>query len=66
MLNNRGSEIQLISNDGFSAELLAGVVDPDGELHWYSFRLSRQTESPYENCWMTDAVMSVPHPGDSA
>lgn len=66
MLNNRGTEIKLISNDGFTAELLAGVVDPDGELYWYRFRLSRQTEAPHENCWMTDGVMAVPHSGDSA
>lgn len=66
MLKHRGAEIKLISNDGFTAKLLAGVVDQSGELHWYRFRLSRQTQSPYENCWMTDAVLSVPHPGDSA
>jgi len=66
MLSNRGTEIKLVSNDGFTAELLAGVVAESGELHWYLFRLSRQTEAPYENCWMTDGVMAVPHPGDSA
>ena len=66
MLNNRGTEVKLVSNDGTTAELLAGVVDQSGELHWYSFRLSRQPEAPYENCWMTDAVLAVPHPGDSA
>lgn len=66
MLNNKGTEIKLVSSDGFKAELLAGVVDESGDLHWYRFRLSRQTEAPYENCWMTDAVMAVPHPGRSA
>lgn len=66
MIKNRGTEIKLVSNDGFTAELLTGVVDLSGELHWYRFRLSRQSVSPYENCWMTDAVMAVPHPGDSA
>ncbi len=66
MLENQGTEIKLVSNDGFTAELLAGVVDKTGDLHWYRFRLSKQSESPYENCWMTDAVMAVPHPGRSA
>lgn len=66
MLKNRGTEIKLVSNDGTTAELLTGVVDLSGELHWYRFRLSRQSVSPYENCWMTDAVMAVPYPGDSA
>jgi len=66
MLENQGTEIKLVSNDGFTAELLAGVVDKTGDLHWYRFRLSKQSESPYENCWMTDAVMAVPHSGRSA
>ncbi len=66
MLNNQGTDIKLVRNDGSTAELIAGVVDPGGELYWYRFLLSRQSESPYENCWMTDAVMAVPHPGDSA
>ncbi len=66
MTSNRGNEIRLISNDGSTAELLAGVVGQDGQLHWYTFRLSRQSQSPYEDCWMTDAVLAVQHPGDSA
>ena len=66
MLENQGTEIKLVSNDGVTAELLAGVVDKSGDLHWYRFQLSKQSESPYENCWMTDAVMAVPHSGRSA
>jgi len=66
MLDNKGTEIRLVSNDGFTAELLAGVVDDSGDLHWYRFRLSKQNESPYLNCWMTDAVIAVAHPGRSA
>ena len=66
MLENQGTQIKLLSNDGITAELLAGVVDKSGDLHWYRFRLSKQSESPYENCWMTDAVMAVPHSGRSA
>lgn len=66
MPGNKGTEIRLVSNDGFTAELLAGVVDDSGDLHWYRFRLSKQTESPYLNCWMTDAVMAVAYPGRSA
>ncbi len=66
MLNHRGTEIKTVSNDGYTAELLAGVVDQSGDLHWYRFRLSRQQEAPFKNCWMTDAVMAVPHSGRSA
>lgn len=66
MLENRGTEIKPVSNDGINAELLAGVVDKSGNLHWYRFRLSKQSEAPYLNCWMTDAVIAVPHSGRSA
>lgn len=66
MLENRGTQIKLVSNDGYNAELLAGVVDETGDLHWYRFQLSKQTEAPYVGCWMTDAVMAVAHPGRSA
>ncbi len=66
MLDNQGTQIKLVSDDGINAELLAGVVDRSGDLHWYRFRLSKQSESPYVNCWMTDAVIAVPHSGRSA
>ncbi len=66
MLNHRGTEIKLVSNNGLTAELLAGVVDQSGDLHWYRFQLSKQVSAPFQNCWMTDAVMAVPHPGRSA
>ena len=66
MLKNTGTQIKLVSNDGFNSVLLAGVVDDSGALHWYRFQLSKQTESPYANCWMTDSVMAVAHPGKSA
>ena len=29
----------------------------NGEAVVYVFYLSKQTAAPYENCWMTDAVM---------
>ncbi len=66
MLNHRGTEIKLLNNDGLTAELLAGVVDQSGDLHWYRFRLSKQISAPFQHCWMTDAVMAVPHSGRSA
>jgi len=66
LLNNRGSDIEFISNDGSTADLLAGVVDQFGNLHWYRFSLSRQSDKPFENCWMTDSVIAIEHPGNSA
>lgn len=66
MLNHRDSEVKLLSNDGTVAEVMAALVDANGEYFWYQFRLSRQSKSPYNNCWMTDSVMRVPGPGRSA
>lgn len=66
MLNHQDAEIKLLNNDGTIAEVMAALVDANGDYFWYQFRLSRQNKSPYNNCWMTDAVMRVPGPGRSA
>lgn len=66
MVNNTGTQIELVSNDGQTADVITGVVDDNGELHWYRFSLSRQSQTPYENCWMTDAVIAIAGPGRSA
>lgn len=66
MLNHQDAEIKLINNDNSAAEVMAALVDASGEYYWYQFRLSRQHQSPYINCWMTDAVIRVPGPGRSA
>jgi len=66
MLNHQDAQVKLMNSDGTTAEVMAALVDSNGEYYWYQFRLSRQTKSPYNNCWMTDAVMRVPGPGRSA
>jgi hypothetical protein len=66
MLNHQDAEVKLLSNDGTIAEVMAALVDANGDYFWYQFRLSRQNKSPYNNCWMTDAVLRVPGPGRSA
>lgn len=66
MLNHRSAKVKLLSDNGQQAELVTSVVDGDGKLHWYRFRLSRQQASPFINCWMTDAVMLEKPPEQSA
>lgn len=66
MLNHQDAEVKIMSNDGSVAEVMAALVDANGDYFWYQFRLSRQNKSPYNNCWMTDAVLRVPGPGRSA
>jgi hypothetical protein len=35
------------------------VINTEGEPVVYLFALSRQAEAPYEDCWMTDAVLRL-------
>jgi hypothetical protein len=39
--------------------LLVTLVDGDGNLTCYRCFLTKQSEPPYRNCWMTDAVVRV-------
>jgi len=66
MLRHSGAKVQELHNNGMQAELVAGIVDRGGQLRWYKFVLSKQSEAPYVNCWMTDAVSITKHPGKSA
>lgn len=66
MLNHRSAEIKLISNNEIRAELLTEIIDNNGLIHHYRFRLSRQSSGQFINCWMTDAVSWEPKPGRSA
>lgn len=66
MLNHQSAEILLQNADETDAEVLAEIVDEDGSIHQYRFRLSRQSSGEYINCWMTDAVIWNPRPGRSA
>jgi len=66
MLQHRDAQVKLISSNDQVATVMAGLLDNDGEFFWYQFRLSRQKNSPYIDCWMTDSVVRVPGPGRSA
>jgi hypothetical protein len=45
---------------GDRAAVLASVVDADRSLSIYCFYLSKQTDAPHRDCWMTDSVIRVP------
>ena len=66
MLNHQDAEVKLMEGNDTSAEVMAALVDATGEYYWFRFTLSRQNQSPYNDCWMTDAVIRVPGPGRSA
>lgn len=60
LLNHRSATLAdtVIQRD----EAVQGVeiIDRVGVTHRYVFLLSRQTEPPYRDCWMTDSVIQAP------
>lgn len=52
----RYSEVQQTDTEARMGVMLSTESGPVG----YVFRLSKQTQAPYEDCWMTDAVQRVP------
>ncbi|MEO8609644.1 MAG: DUF4864 domain-containing protein [Chloroflexota bacterium] len=46
-----------VQND--RAQQIARLRHRSGKVYLYVFVLSRQREEPYQNCWMTDAVIPV-------
>ena len=47
---------------GEQARVPVLIADQDGNKAGYLFFLSRQSEVPYEDCWMTDRVIRVTLP----
>lgn len=45
--------------DGNDAYLLATMVDERGKLSLFRVFLSKQSEPPYADCWMTDTVIRL-------
>ncbi|NJK81551.1 MAG: DUF4864 domain-containing protein [Chloroflexaceae bacterium] len=43
-----------------NATIEVSVINADSKLVRYRFVLSRQEDWPFEDCWMTDAVMRIP------
>lgn len=66
MINHQGASIELESANETAAEVVAEIVDENGSIHQYRFRLSLQSDGEFTNCWMTDAVIWDPRPGRSA
>lgn len=60
MLNHRSVEFDPIEISGDSATQRVKLTGADGQSTVYIFMLSKQTEAPYQNCWMTDSVVVEP------
>lgn len=60
MLNHKSAEFDPIEISGDRAVQRVKLVGADGQAVIYIFSLSKQTEAPYKDCWMTDGVAFEP------
>lgn len=60
MLNHRTARQGPLQITGNEARQRVTITDSGGETVSYLFLLSKQASEPYENCWMTDAVVREP------
>jgi hypothetical protein len=60
MLDHRSAKLAAVVIQDRQALQGVDLIDRSGISHRYIFILSRQTEPPYRDCWMTDAVVGSP------
>ena len=70
MLDFRSATRGPLELDGNHARQRVVIVGRDGSQVTYVFLLSKQSDGPYANCWMTDGVIrqkdAEPPPGTTA
>jgi hypothetical protein len=59
MIDHDGATYSEVQVSGDVARIGVILETGDGRVG-YLFQLSRQSDPPYEACWMTDAVRRVP------
>ena len=57
MLNHQGARYGKLKREGNRASQAVILKTGHGSRVGYLFQLSRQSEAPYKDCWMTDSVM---------
>ena len=57
MLNHGGARYGKLKREEDHASQTVILKTGDGSRVGYLFQLSRQSEAPYKDCWMTDSVM---------
>ncbi len=65
MLNARGIRFGTLNRGDMEAVQEVRVQGADGTEITYVFFLRRQTLEPYRGCWMTEAVIVKPRPGEN-
>lgn len=58
MLDYQTATLEPVIIKGDAALQGVDLIDSEGNAHRYVFILSRQQDSPYRGCWMTDSVLS--------
>ena len=51
------AEFSMVTIKGRSAQQAVRIIHTNGETAIFAFVLSKQDEAPYQDCWMTDAVI---------
>ena len=59
MINHSGVEFGPAHIEEDVAQVPVLITAADGEKAGFVFRLSRQSDAPYEQCWMTDGVVPI-------
>ena len=59
MIGHEGAQYSEVQQTDAEARMGVMLSTEDG-LVGYIFRLSKQTQEPYQDCWMTDGVRRVP------
>lgn len=59
MLNYDTEELGAMKKNGNRAEQKVVLIDKQGKAHTYLFSLSKQEDSDYKGCWMTDGVVNL-------
>jgi hypothetical protein len=57
MVSFREAQTEPVSIVGNHARQIVRITGADGSVQTFAFELSRQTQTPYQNCWMTDSVL---------
>jgi hypothetical protein len=59
MIDHKGATYSAAQVEGRVAQMGVILTVEDDEQVGYLFQLSKQTDPPFEDCWMTDAVVRV-------
>ena len=59
MLNCAAYKTSDLVSDGYKAQQIIIIQDQYGIDAGFLFTLSKQTDSPYKDCWMTDSVRRI-------